>query len=76
MSKRVEFADLPIGACFAYDADSVKATRRKVDARRTVVIPGSQKAFRVDDVETRVFTKACPVNFGRRRKRPRNKRSR
>jgi hypothetical protein len=76
MSKRVEFADLPVGSCFAYDASSKHATRRKVDERHTVVIPGSKKPFRVDDVETRVFTKACPVNFGRRRKRRRTKRSR
>lgn len=76
MSKRIEFAELPIGACFAYDAGSTKATRRKVDERHTIVIPGSKKPFRVDDVETRVYTKACPVNFGRRRKRRRTKRSR
>lgn len=76
MSKRIEFAELPVGACFAYDASSAKATRRKVDDRHTVVIPGSKKSFRVDDVETRVFTKACPVNFGRRRKRRRTERSR
>ena len=69
MPKRIEFAELPVGACFAYDAGSKYATRRKIDERHTIVIPGSKKPFRVDDIETRVFTKACPVSFGRRRKR-------
>jgi hypothetical protein len=72
---RVAFEDLPVGSCFAYEADTRQATRRKVDERRTIVIPGGKRPFHVDDVETRVHLKPCPVSFGRRRRR-KNKRSR
>lgn len=65
------FEQLPVGACFAFDAASKQATRRKVDAHRTIVIPGGKRPFYMDDIETRVHTHACPVNFGRRRKRSR-----
>lgn len=75
MSK-LAFEKLPVGACFAFDASSRQATRRKVDASHTVIIPGGKRPLRVDDVDTRVYTKACPVSFGRRRKRRKNKRSR
>lgn len=79
MSKRTTFDRLPVGACFAYEPDTKHATRRKVDSVHTTLVPstGSKRSYRVDDVEMRVFEKACPVNFGRRRKRRRrNKRSR
>jgi len=72
---RFTFEELPVGACFAFDPSSKHATRRKVDERRTMVIPGGKRPFLVDDVETRVHLKNCPVSFGRRKRR-RNKRSR
>lgn len=75
MSKRVTFEDLAVGACFAFDAGSKQPTRRKVDERSTIVIPGGKRPLRVDDVEMRVHEKACPINFGRRRRRT-HKRSR
>jgi len=77
VSKRTTFDRLPVGACFAYDAGTKQATRRKVDASHTALVPAtSKRSYRVDDIEMRVFEKACPVSFGRRRKRRRNKRSR
>lgn len=68
------FADLPVGACFAFEAATKQATRRKVDESHTVTIPGGRRPMRVDDVETHVFVKACPVSFGRRRRRQHKRR--
>lgn len=78
MSKKTTFERLPVGACFAYEAATKHATRRKVDESHTMLVPStaSKRTYRVDDVEARVFEKACPVSFGRRRKRRRTKRSR
>jgi hypothetical protein len=73
---RTLFEELPVGSCFAFDASTKQATRRKVDERHTITIPGGKRPLRVDDVEMRVHTKACPVSFGRRRRRKKNKRSR
>jgi acetone carboxylase gamma subunit len=75
VGKPVTFERLPVGACFAFDAGTKQATRRKVDARHTLTIPGGKRPLIVDDVDVRVHTKACPVSFGRRRKRRKNKRS-
>lgn len=76
MSKSVTFERLPVGACFAYSPSSKQATRRKVDERHITLVPATKREWRVDDVEMHVFAKACPVSFGRRRKRRRTKRSR
>ena len=69
MAKRLTFEDLPPGACFAYDPSARAATRRKVDERHTVVLPGGRRAFRVDDVEFHVVPKPCPTGLGRRHSR-------
>jgi hypothetical protein len=73
MSRKTPFEDLPVGACFAFAPDAKQATRRKVDERHTVVIPGGKRPLIIDDVETRVHAMACPVSFGRRRRRRTNK---
>lgn len=73
---RVPFEDLPVGACFAFEASAKQATRRKVDERRTIIIPGGKRPLIMDDLETRVRAMACPVSFGRRRRRSIKKRSR
>jgi hypothetical protein len=70
---RTTFEDLSVGECFAFDASSRQATRRKVDARHTLTIPGGKRPLIVDDIDVRVHTKACPVSFGRRRKRRKTK---
>ena len=72
---RFTFEELPVGTCFAFDPSSKHATRRKVDERRTITIPGGKRPMLIDDIEMRVHLKTCPVSFGRRRKRRRNKRS-
>lgn len=77
MGKRIMFEELPVGACFAFEASTKQATRCKVGERHTVTIPGGKRPLRVDDIEMHVHAKACPVSFGRRRRRQRkNKRSR
>lgn len=63
------FAQLPVGACFAFDAESSRATRRKVDSRHTVNLPGGRRRMNVGDIDTRIHERACPTNFGRRRRR-------
>ena len=68
---KATFAKLPVGACFAFEAGTKQATRRKVDAHRTLVIPGGKRPFYVDDLDTHVHERACPTSFGRRRKRRR-----
>jgi hypothetical protein len=72
---RFTFDELPVGACFAFDPTSKHATRRKVDARSSIIIPGGKRPLRVEDIDTRVHLKTCPMPFGRRRRR-KNKRSR
>jgi len=72
---RTSFDDLPVGACFAFEAGTKHATRRKVDARHTIPIPGGKRPLIMDDLDTIVHARACPVSFGRRKRR-RTKRSR
>ena len=74
MARRTAFEDLPVGACFAFNPDAPRATRRKIDERRTIVLPGGKRPLRVDDVDIAVSAMACPVGFGRRRKRRKMKR--
>lgn len=76
MPKPTTFEALSVGACFTFDASTKQATRRKVDERHTIAIPGGKRPLRVEDIETRVHEKSCPVSFGRRRKRGKTKRSR
>lgn len=61
------FRQLPVGACFAFDAETITATRRKIDSGHTVVLPNGRRRMNVGDVDTRIHERACPVNFGRRR---------
>lgn len=69
------FRQLPVGACFAFDAETITATRRKVGSTHTIVLPNGRRRMNVGDVDTRIHERACPVNFGRRRRR-KKKRSR
>jgi hypothetical protein len=68
------FEDLPVGACFAFEAATKHATRRKFDERHTITIPGGKRPLIMHDLDTLVVSKSCPTSFGRRRRR--NKRSR
>jgi hypothetical protein len=69
MARRPAFEDLPVGACFAFDAGAKRATRRKVDAHHTILIPGGKRPMPLHDVETPVTPTACPTSFGRRKRR-------
>jgi hypothetical protein len=69
MARRPAFGDLPVGACFAFDVGAKHATRRKVDARSTIVLPDGKRPLRVDDIDTPVSAMACPTSFGRRKRR-------
>jgi len=75
MARRPVFADLPVGACFAFDPGAKRATRRKVSERSTVTIPGGKRSMSIYDVEVGVTPTACPTSFGRRKRRTK-KRSR
>lgn len=69
MARRLTFEDLPIGACFAHEAATPVATRRKVDTHHVVIIPGGKRPLVVHDLETPVVSKSCPTSFGRRKRR-------
>jgi hypothetical protein len=75
MARQATFEELPVGACFAFDEDAKKPTRRKVDAQHTVAVPGGTRPMRVGDVDVRVSALSCQVAFGRRRKRRKARRS-
>jgi hypothetical protein len=76
VARRPTFEDLPVGACFAFDAGAKRATRRKVDVRHTVTIPGGKRPMPVHDVEVPVTPTTCPASFGWRRRRRHQKEGR
>jgi hypothetical protein len=61
--KPIAFEKLPVGACFAYEATTKQATRRKAGERHTAFVPNGKKPFRVDDVEQPVYVRPCPASF-------------
>ena len=65
MARRATFEYLPVGACFAFDPETPRATRRKIDKRHTIVIPGGKRPLTVSDVDVPVRAMACPTSFGR-----------
>ena len=69
MARRLTFEDLPIGACFAFETSTKVATRRKVDERHTLTIPGGKRPLVMHEIDTPVVSKSCPTSFGRRRHR-------
>lgn len=73
MARGITFERLPVGACYAYESGTTRATRKKVDPKHVTIIPGGNRTYRVEDIEMRVHEKACPVNFGRRRRRKRSR---
>ncbi len=73
-SRSQVFADLPVGTCFAFSSQAVQATRRKVDARRVLVVPRGKRPLVVEDVEVAVHPKPCAMpGVGRRRRRRKGK---
>jgi len=71
---RFTFRELPDGACFAFDPTAKHATRRKVDERHTIVIPGGKRPLVVDNAGMHVHLMTCPTSFGRRRSKSKRRR--
>lgn len=53
------FERLSVGQCFAYSPTAKAPTRKKVDARRAVTVPGGKRPLRVEDVDVSVNPLDC-----------------
>ncbi len=53
------FERLSAGQCFAYSSTAKAPTRKKVDSRHAVTVPGGKRPRRVEDVDVSVNPLEC-----------------